>query len=47
MLYPHVEIKKLDILEVTTSLPSVQITTAALLAVLIHLFNFLISYLPH
>lgn len=39
--------KKLVVLEVTTSLPTVQITTVALLAVLLHLFNSFISYHPH
>lgn len=39
--------KKLAVLEVTTSLRNVQITTLALLAVLLHLFNSFSSYHPH
>lgn len=39
--------KKLAALEKTTSLPNVQITTVALLAVLLHLFSSFISYHPH
>lgn len=39
--------KKLVVLEVTTSLPNVQISTVALLAVLLHLFNSFISQHPH